>query len=458
MAHERTAAAERSRAWREVASGENYDAARGLLRCFRKGRQSIEVIKLWGEGKPSAPWAVKFTSSHPVWKHYLPTDIDLADADFNSEDPRTAGKGLSRLLIPSDLEEFKRLFLPVPRLPIGVWKARWARKLAAQAVPKRIRDAITSHYSSRHHFQMLSFCARHPGALSLIGSNPALALTIALGNRRGIKQKPVRRRWRSIRGLARKPLRAALAWLDLPATSQTRKILAHTTTKDLEFSDLASLRDLLWDENVARRLARLPRVTARLIRYLKVPDFADHSGDRLLFEVADYRGRGPDPHDTMRDTLAMARVAGGELPVCADMAALKFHHDMLAATGRVSQEQRLRALRMPDPGVKGMEDGPDFIRLLETGADIIEHGRRLSCCIPIMVVEVFAAAGRKSLWAVRVGDEDATLRVVRDEKGVPRIARRDLTGKRNDDVSPRLLRAVVCWAEREGIICALPEG
>jgi len=378
--------------------GVNFHSGK-LYEFTKKG---VTVIRPW-----PAPAAWRKTLGRPQWRACRP-QISLRPPDMSSFDQDDSS------------------YCDMDKLPAGMtWErivaGRKARERAEEefrnAVPEDVRGAI-AQYPVEVHWPLLRLCARVPGALDLVRSNPVLAYCLA-ENRR-FHQPPATKPIRAARVWIRRRQRHALAWLGFPDAEAVAKIMRKVCPSAVTPRHCFYLRSGLCDSQTLKLLAYVPRITAVVIRLVTIRKLRPYFGAHLLCEVA-----VDEQLHMLMDIARMARVLREHRPSAGiaihSVAQLFRVHDDLVARYNRDVRPSLMALNFPPPPVPEVTFEDAAITPIVTPQELLAHAEEQHNCAMSYAPDV--AEGRCYFYRVATREEVCTAAIQTETNGQWRMGK-----------------------------------
>jgi PcfJ-like protein len=220
--------------------------------------------------------------------------------------------------------------------------------------------AVSRPCESREAWPLLGFALAGPECLELAESHPALAFLLAntarADGRYRAEMRPAER-VAFLRELARRPRRAILAALDLPATESMVRLLGKIPAQGLDIESLRLLRELPLLPPAAKALRHLTRFNCGLLRIAVRQKLWLHVGPQLLEEAAEENGDG-FAFFQLRDTIEMAEALGrqDEVGLVPSMAVLVQLHERLREDYEARPQRNLRELRRREEAARAEQE------------------------------------------------------------------------------------------------------
>jgi len=252
------------------------------------GWNSVTVVRIWD--KPAA-W--RKSKRHPAWRACRPhLDLNLwhlrtcvADAEASCLRANTEILNGQLSCADNELQEAWLAYIRRKNAQIQLYEGFYAQ------IPAAVREQVSKF--AEGHFPLLSFCARCPGGLDLLHSNPAAGFMLAHGH---IFGKNVCRPLRSARALLRHKQQELIAWLGFEDASQSSvNILRKVPPEHCRTKSLQSLRALMKNPGLREMLQVLPRITAEVIDVVSQASIRDMVTPRFLLELSLVSDDSRDP-------------------------------------------------------------------------------------------------------------------------------------------------------------------
>jgi len=163
----------------------------------------------------------------------------------------------------------------------------WVR--FCNTVPNEIRSALDG--CVENHFSLLCLIARHPGALDMLRSNPAIA--VILNRRLAFRGTADSGMADSAENLLKRKRRDILQYFGFPGTRSAASVLRKVTSAAATVEALLILRTIMLNDARMRLLRRLPHVSRSVIAVMSDPDLLERVSPSFLMELAQPESEGP---------------------------------------------------------------------------------------------------------------------------------------------------------------------
>ena len=347
------------------------------------------------------------------------------------------------------------------RLRVTIRRARLLRRDLpewAGHFPAGALEYVEHHGFQTRRWHLLNLWLRVPEGRELWDDIPALAWLAASSWL--CKEKPVKRPFRSLRALVRKPRAHLLRWLDLPAGDGTLALLRMVKPSLMTPKFSHGLCRVLRDEDKRRAWRNLPRKVSgeemRLLAYDLPISFP------ILRLINEGKGVGPalrrQPAKRVYvDCLKMIRTLEGDAefrPVLARVRSgerlVAFHDELVRDLGgferlfQLQQGERTDGATLDHPPVPPPIPPAPGMHPLGTWSELQAEGRWMRHCVAsydqeVMAGKLYAYAILHPLWG------RATLGIRKSRGRVWQVA--ELRGRMNEEVGAEMEAWVEDWLE-----------
>lgn len=294
------------------------------------------------------------------------------------------------------------------------------------------------------HWAMLRFAhhGRDRGASGLAAACPALAL--ALANHWAFQKGARGHGDFSFLDWISKKQRNAWGWLGFPQQESFAKFMRRLPPEWVSMTLLKGIRRAALAHPESFGMLRHINPPSREALLIAVdPDLAPFCTPKLLEEAA-ARPDGARVRAQFKDTARMAfQLNRAPVPLAGIRALFELHDDL---TREITFLRKHENVTLPGPPFPGHIDmGRDLVILpLDDCRKIWREGREMRHCCGSYIGMV--AEGGTYLYAVRAGDERATLEICRRQR--IRWHVNQVRGKRNESVSDGVRSAIRQWLQR----------
>lgn len=387
----------------------------------------VMVIRGWPEatavrkGHFDSRW-IPFVPGFPLVRPYRPPRRAASSG-------RAAPNDQPSLFSESELPKPRKRLTPVQRRARAFHGFRFSLPKEVQRVLEPIRYG---------QWAMLQFMTVNWKAIELAESNPTLAYCVAVRLRHSILSEP--HQIDAVVGVIGQKRRRILEWLRLPATEATVRVLGKIHPASLAPWVVDSLRDCLDQPESVKEIGHLRSINMGVISLLASPRLRDHSGSRLLKDVAsDKRERHyAFTAELLERTLDMrdAVAADRRVPAFRSKEEIRRFHDEIAVLWTRDRRDSIATYRFPKPPVPGT---PEIVPLT-TAADLVDEGESQRNCVGSY--GRYVERGETYIYRV-LKPSRATLSIARGPDG--QWHRGELLAADNEPVEAKVERAVDRW-------------